>query len=65
MTSSARKHQALSPGFQVKFREASGGPKSASEVSHFSPLVKIQVLDIVQHDFGIADNRPDNIMAAY
>jgi hypothetical protein len=32
--------------------------------THFSPLVKIQVLDFVQHDFGIADNRRDNVMAA-
>jgi hypothetical protein len=31
------------PGVSGKFREASGGPKSELEVTHFSPLVKIEV----------------------
>jgi hypothetical protein len=40
------------PGFQVKFREASGGPSSGVHVggTRFGPLFEIYVLSFVLND---------------
>jgi hypothetical protein len=61
-----RKHQALSQ-VSGKSREASGVPSSGVHVggTRFGPLFEIYVLSFVQHDFCIADNRHDNVIAAY